>query len=112
MASVESCAEQFARGKLVGCGCVWQALVWEPILKRCPRLRILLVGKSGVGTRKSSLINHAFNVDIATRHRQFHKKEHGVCDINKPIISPQNSPFLLHDSQGFEPSEIAPTWIK
>jgi len=32
-------------------------------------------------------------------------KEHGVCDINKEITSPQNPRFVLHDSQGFEPSE-------
>jgi len=34
-------------------------------------------------------------------------KEHGVCDIKQEIISPQNPRFVLHDSQGFEPSEIA-----
>jgi len=61
----------------------------------------LLVGKSGVG--KSSLINHAFSVELASVSHQ----EHGVCDINAEIISPQNPRFVLHDSQGFEPSEIA-----
>jgi hypothetical protein len=34
-------------------------------------------------------------------------QEHGVCDINDEITSPQNPRFVLHDSQGFEPSEIA-----
>lgn len=29
-----------------------------------------------------------------------------MCNINTEIISPQNPRFVLHDSQGFEPSEI------
>ncbi|KZP27015.1 hypothetical protein FIBSPDRAFT_731619, partial [Athelia psychrophila] len=57
--------------------------------------------KAGMG--KSSLINYTFNVDVATVSHQLH----GVCDINEPIISPENSRFVLHDSQGFEPGETA-----
>jgi len=51
---------------------------------------------------KSSLINHTFNVDIATVSHD----EHGVCDINTEIIHPQNPRFVLHDSQGFEHGEV------
>ncbi|KZP27036.1 hypothetical protein FIBSPDRAFT_886923 [Athelia psychrophila] len=73
------------------------------ILKKCPRFRILLVGKTQQksGTGKSSLINYTFNVNLATISHDLH----GVCDINTPIISPDNPRFVLHDSQGFEPGE-------
>ncbi|KAF8221392.1 hypothetical protein L208DRAFT_693712 [Tricholoma matsutake] len=64
------------------------------------RFRILLIGKSGVG--KSSLINHIFSVEYDTvSHR-----EHGICDISKEIMSPQNPCFVVHDSQGFEPGVV------
>ncbi|KAF7358332.1 G domain-containing protein [Mycena venus] len=71
------------------------------ILHECPRFRVLVVGKSGVG--KSSLINYAFGVNKANVSHE----EHGVSDINTEITSPQNSLFVLHDSQGFEPGETA-----
>ncbi|KIJ57412.1 hypothetical protein M422DRAFT_239010 [Sphaerobolus stellatus SS14] len=63
------------------------------------KFRILVVGKSGVG--KSSLINHAFSVDVATVSH----KTPGKCDINVEIKSSQNDRFVLHDSQGFEAGE-------
>ncbi|KAJ7229486.1 hypothetical protein C8J57DRAFT_1534455 [Mycena rebaudengoi] len=69
----------------------------DDILAECPRFRVLVVGRSGVG--KSSLINHAFGIDQATvAHRQ-----RGTCDIQYPIISEYNDHFVLHDSMGFEP---------
>ncbi|KAJ7237680.1 hypothetical protein C8J57DRAFT_1478880 [Mycena rebaudengoi] len=69
----------------------------DDILAECPRFRVLVVGRSGVG--KSSLINHAFGIDQATvAHRQ-----RGTCDIQYPLISEYNDHFVLHDSKGFEP---------
>ncbi|KAF7350071.1 G domain-containing protein [Mycena venus] len=75
-------------------------LVTDEILRQCPRFRVLVVGKSGVG--KSSLISHAFGVDT----KSVSHKERGVCDIHSEIISAQNDRFVLHDSMGFEPGEM------
>ncbi|KAJ6452572.1 hypothetical protein C8R45DRAFT_1040273 [Mycena sanguinolenta] len=74
-------------------------LVTDDILRQCPRFRVLVVGRSGVG--KSSLISHAFGVDTKSVSHQ----ERGVCDIKLEIISEQNDRFVLHDSMGFEPGE-------
>ncbi|KAJ6455139.1 hypothetical protein C8R45DRAFT_944147 [Mycena sanguinolenta] len=48
---------------------------------------------------KSSLINHAFGIDLAT---VAHGRR-GKCNIEDEIISNHNSRFVLHDSMGFEP---------
>ncbi|KAJ6471428.1 hypothetical protein C8R45DRAFT_1014338 [Mycena sanguinolenta] len=69
----------------------------DGILAECPRFRILVVGRSGVG--KSSLINHAFGIDLAT---VAHGRR-GKCNIEDEIISVHNAYFVLHDSMGFEP---------
>ncbi|KAJ7212647.1 hypothetical protein GGX14DRAFT_446771 [Mycena pura] len=75
-------------------------LVTDEILRQCPRFRVLVVGKSGVG--KSSLISHAFGVDT----KSVSHGERGICDINHEIVSQQNPRFVLHDSMGFEPGEM------
>ncbi|KAJ7211621.1 hypothetical protein GGX14DRAFT_542752 [Mycena pura] len=72
----------------------------KEILDVCPRLRVLVVGKSGVG--KSSLIDFTFGVDMKS---VAHNKR-GINDINYEITSPQNNRFVLHDSMGFEHGDV------
>ncbi|KAF7335121.1 G domain-containing protein [Mycena venus] len=74
-------------------------LVTKEILDACPRFRVLVVGRSGVG--KSSLINYAFGIEKNSVSHQ----ERGMCDINEEITSAQNPRFVLHDSMGFEPGQ-------
>ncbi|KAG1898832.1 uncharacterized protein F5891DRAFT_440057 [Suillus fuscotomentosus] len=69
------------------------------IFQRCPRFRILVIGKSGVG--KSSLISQAFGVE---KEIVAHNKP-GEAHIDKELISSRNERFVLHDSKGFEPGE-------
>ncbi|OJA15815.1 hypothetical protein AZE42_09163 [Rhizopogon vesiculosus] len=72
----------------------------DEIFRICPRFRILVIGKTGVG--KSSLINHAFGVQKALASNE----QPGQADIDTEHISQQNDKFVLHDSQGFEPGEV------
>lgn len=71
----------------------------DEIIRICPRFRILVIGKTGVG--KSSLINHAFGVEKALTSDD----KPGEANIDTEFISNQNDRFVLHDSKGFEPGD-------
>lgn len=72
--------------------------ITDEISRICPRFRILVIGKTGVG--KSSLISRAFGVEALVSHNKA-----GEADIDYEFISPQNERFVFHDSKGFEPGE-------
>ncbi|KAF8711487.1 hypothetical protein AX14_013264 [Amanita brunnescens Koide BX004] len=64
-----------------------------------PRIRILLVGRSGVG--KSALINAIFKAPLA----DVQDNQAGAADINNGFTSPHNKHLILHESKGYEPGE-------
>ncbi|KAE9389866.1 hypothetical protein BT96DRAFT_1024864 [Gymnopus androsaceus JB14] len=73
--------------------------VVEEIIEEADRIRILVVGKSGVG--KTSLIKKIFNVaNLNVSHDRA-----GVSNIEEEIKSNQNDRFVAHDSEGYEPGE-------
>ncbi|KDQ53794.1 hypothetical protein JAAARDRAFT_136683, partial [Jaapia argillacea MUCL 33604] len=57
---------------------------------------------SQTGVGKSTLINQAFKVDFAKAS----DREVGRSNIETEITFPENSQFVLHDSQGLEPGEV------
>ncbi|KAJ7487960.1 hypothetical protein FB451DRAFT_1553531 [Mycena latifolia] len=70
---------------------------FDGIVESCPKFRILLAGRSGVG--KSALINAVFGGEVVI-------EEHGlqagiVRDINREFVLPNNPRLVFHDSQGF-----------
>ncbi|KAJ7729018.1 hypothetical protein B0H16DRAFT_1893971 [Mycena metata] len=77
---------------------------YDAIVESCPKFRILLIGRSGVG--KSALINAVFGSGVAI-------EEHGiqpgtVPDINHEFVLPNNPRLVFHDSQGNEVND--PNW--
>ncbi|KIJ41354.1 hypothetical protein M422DRAFT_31745 [Sphaerobolus stellatus SS14] len=71
----------------------------EILQKECPRLRILVVGKSGAG--KSALINAVFGSDVTP----VVDKVPGDHDIEKELTLASNDRIIIHDSKGFEGGE-------
>ncbi|KAI6108768.1 hypothetical protein EDD16DRAFT_1893777 [Pisolithus croceorrhizus] len=71
----------------------------QSLIEQCPRFRVLVVGKSGVG--KSSLINRIFGVENASVANE----KPGEADIEQEFTSPENDRLILHDSKGFEPAD-------
>ncbi|KAG6919752.1 hypothetical protein DXG01_001586 [Tephrocybe rancida] len=70
----------------------------QEILAICPKFRILVVGRSGVG--KSSLVSAIFGVDKKDIDIQHDRA--GKVDIAHEYTSKNNPRFILHDSEGFE----------
>ncbi|KAI6146374.1 hypothetical protein BKA82DRAFT_4159805 [Pisolithus tinctorius] len=68
----------------------------EDLIQQCPRFRVLVVGKSGVG--KSTLINRIFGVNTAN----VAKDKPGEVDITQEFTSPENDRLILYDNKGFE----------
>ncbi|KAI6111452.1 hypothetical protein EDD16DRAFT_1207430 [Pisolithus croceorrhizus] len=71
----------------------------QDLIAQCPRFRVLIVGKSGVG--KSTLINRIFGVETAS----VAKDKPGEALIEQEFTSPQNDRLILHDSKGIEPAD-------
>jgi len=71
----------------------------ERIIWKCPRARILTLGRSGAG--KSSLVNAIFGIPSAC----VETIRAGVADIHQEYTSKDNERFVLHDSRGYEPGE-------
>ncbi|KAJ7094928.1 hypothetical protein C8R44DRAFT_813634 [Mycena epipterygia] len=70
---------------------------FDGIVKSCPKFRILLIGRSGVG--KSALINAVFGSGVVIEE---HGTQPGVVqDINHEFALPNNPRLVFHDSQGF-----------
>ncbi|KAF7344043.1 hypothetical protein MVEN_01693800 [Mycena venus] len=75
------------------------------VLDVVKRFRIVSVGGAGAG--KSSLINCVFQVDDTKVQAQVSDFEPGDANIHQEITSETNPLFVLHDSKGFEPTDLS-----
>ncbi|KZP13659.1 hypothetical protein FIBSPDRAFT_897212 [Athelia psychrophila] len=78
------------------------------VLDKCPRFRILLAGKlyqDQLKVRNGKILLNPIHVQSQRSEQTVFRGLHEVCDINEPIIPPENSRVVLHKSQGFEPGE-------
>ncbi|KAG6326279.1 hypothetical protein ID866_12810 [Astraeus odoratus] len=73
----------------------------EKVINRCPRLRVLVIGKVVLDFRT---LTRYFPDDLHTDiyAQQEKDNQRGNAEIDKEIVSPSNNRFVLHDSNGFE----------
>ncbi|KDQ07612.1 hypothetical protein BOTBODRAFT_59904 [Botryobasidium botryosum FD-172 SS1] len=69
------------------------------VFEICPKFRVLVLGRAGVGKR--TLMKRALGVETLQGTNSWRR----VCSIGDEIVSPDNSRFVVHDSQRFEPGE-------
>ncbi|KAL4081030.1 hypothetical protein J3A83DRAFT_4184925 [Scleroderma citrinum] len=73
--------------------------VSDSIIRTCPRFRLLVMGKDGVG--KSSLIGRAFKIRSLVESHELDACQREAC-IDTELIFQENDKVVLHNSRGPE----------